>query len=83
MINAADHDKPLMFIRATFLEVLVSHHQALNIYCCVCSIEFIKAVSNTILDMINAAYHDKPLMFIGATFREKLVSHHQAVNINC
>ena len=27
--------------------------------------EFIKAVSDTILDMINAAYYDKPLIFIG------------------
>ena len=42
--------------------------------------KFIKAVSDTVLDMINAVYHDKPLMFIGAVFREKLVSHHQAMN---
>ena len=28
--------------------------------------EFIKAVSDTVLDMINAAYHDKPLIFIRA-----------------
>ena len=41
---------------------------------------FIKAVSDTVLDMINADYHDKPLIFIGATFPEKLVSHHRAVN---
>ena len=34
--------------------------------------QFIKAVSDAVLDMINAAYQDKPLMFIGATFREKL-----------
>ena len=38
--------------------------------------EFIKAVSDTVLDMINAVYDDKPLIFIGATFREQLVSHH-------
>ena len=44
---------------------------------------FIKAVSDTVLDMINAVYLDKPLIFIGTTFREKLVSFHQAVNINC
>ena len=41
--------------------------------------EFIKAVSDTVLDMINAAYHDKPLILIRATFREKLVSYHRAV----
>ena len=29
--------------------------------------EFIKAVSDTVLDMINAAYRDKPLIFIRAT----------------
>ena len=28
--------------------------------------EFIKAVSETVLDMINAVYHDKPLMFTRA-----------------
>ena len=42
--------------------------------------EFIKAVSDTVLDMINAAYQDKPSSFIGAMFREKLISHHWAVN---
>ena len=26
--------------------------------------EFIKAVSDSVLDMINAVYHDKPLIFI-------------------
>ena len=41
---------------------------------------FIKAVSDTELDMINVAYHDKSLIFIGATIREKLIFHHQAVN---
>ena len=35
--------------------------------------EFIKAVSDTVLDMINAVYYDKPFI---------LVSHHQVVNIN-
>ena len=43
---------------------------------------FIKAVSDTVLDMINAVYHDKPLIFIGATLWEMHVSQHQAVNIN-
>ena len=28
--------------------------------------KFIKAVSDTVLDMINAVYHDKPLIFIRA-----------------
>ena len=42
--------------------------------------EFIKAVSDTVLDMINVVYLDKPLIFIGATFREKLVSRQRAVN---
>ena len=42
--------------------------------------EFIKVVSDIVLDMINAAYHGKPLIFIGTTFRKKLVSHHRAVN---
>ena len=41
---------------------------------------FIKAVSDTVLDMMNAVYHDKSLIFIGAVFWEKLVSHHRAVN---
>ena len=45
--------------------------------------EFIKAVSDTVLDKINAAYYDKPLIFTLATFKEKLFSHHRAVNINC
>ena len=44
--------------------------------------DFIKAVSDAVLDMINAAYYDKRFIFIRATFTEKLVSHHQAVNIN-
>ena len=30
MINAAYHDKPLIFIGATFREKLVSHHRAVN-----------------------------------------------------
>ena len=38
--------------------------------------EFIKAVSDTVLDMINSADHDKPLIFIGATVQEKLISIH-------
>ena len=42
--------------------------------------KFIKAVSDTVLDMTKAAHYDKPLIFIGATFREKLVSHHRAVD---
>ena len=42
--------------------------------------EFIKAVSDTVLDMISAAYYAKPLIFTKATFQEKLISHHQAVN---
>ena len=44
--------------------------------------EFIKAVSETVLDMINAAYYDKPFVYIRATFQEKLVSLREAVNIN-
>ena len=42
--------------------------------------KFIRAVSNTVLDMINAVYHNNPLIPIKAMFREKLVSHHRAVN---
>ena len=42
--------------------------------------EFIKAVSDTVLDMINTTYHEKPLVFIGATFREKLVCLHRVVD---
>ena len=38
------------------------------------TLEFIKAVSGTVLDMNNSFYHDKPLIFTGAMFREKLVS---------
>ena len=33
MINAVFHDKPLIFIGATYREMLVSHHQAININC--------------------------------------------------
>ena len=44
--------------------------------------EFIKAVSDTVLDMINAVHHDKPWIFNGATVREKLNSHHQTVSRN-
>ena len=36
--------------------------------------EFIKAVSDTVLDMTNAVYHDNDLNIIGPTFREKLLS---------
>ena len=39
--------------------------------------EFIKAVSETVLDMITAAYYVKLLIFILATFWEKLVCHRQ------
>ena len=42
--------------------------------------KFIKAVSDTVLDMINSACYDKPLIFIGVRFWENLVSHHQAVS---
>ena len=34
-----------------------SEYKLLNIF------EFIKIVSDTVLDMINAAYYDKPLLF--------------------
>ena len=44
--------------------------------------EFIKAVSDTVLDILNGIYHDKPLILIGATCQERLVSHHQSFNIN-
>ena len=53
-----------------------AYHENLLLYI----FEFIKAVSDTVLDMMNAIYHDKPLTLIGAVFREKLVFHHQAVN---
>ena len=71
MVNAAYYDKPLILIGATFRENLVSsgsEYKLLNTF------EFIKVVSDTILDMKNAAYHTKPLI---------LMSHRQAVNINC
>ena len=42
--------------------------------------EFIKAISETVLDMINAVSHDKPLTLTRAVFWEKLVSHRQALN---
>ena len=48
MINAVDHGKPLIFIRAMFRKKLVSHHQAVNMF------EFIKAVSDDVFNMINA-----------------------------
>ena len=42
--------------------------------------EYIKAASDTVLDMINVVSYDKPLIFTGASFREQLVSHHRAVD---
>ena len=43
--------------------------------------EFIKAVSDTVIDMINGAYRDQPLMiFVEIAFQDKLVSHHQTVS---
>ena len=45
--------------------------------------EFIKAVSNTVLDTTNVVYHDKTLIFIRTTFREELISYHWAVNEGC
>ena len=33
MINVVYYDKPLIFTRAMFREKLVSHHQAVNVYC--------------------------------------------------
>ena len=71
MINFVYHDKPLVFIRAGYISKEAcfpspgSEYQLLNTF------EFIKVISDTVLDMINSAYHDKPLIFIGATFREK------------
>ena len=73
IINAVYHDKPLMFIGATFREKLFSP-SSVNEYKLLNMFEFIKVVADPVLDMINAVYHDKPLMFIGATFWEKLVS---------
>ena len=78
MINAVYHANPLIFIGAMFLKKLVSHHQAVNIL--LNTFEFIKAVSDTVLDMISAVYDDKLLIFIGAIFQEKLFSHRWAVN---
>ena len=37
-----------------------------NVYKLLNTFEFIKAVSDTVLDMTNAAYYDKPLIFTGA-----------------
>ena len=64
MINAVYHDKYLMFIGAIFREKLVSpawgsEYKLLKIF------EFIKAVSDKVLNMINAVYHDKPLILSG------------------
>ena len=36
MINAVYHDKPLIFIRATFQEKLISIQQTVNINCWIC-----------------------------------------------
>ena len=33
VINAAYHDKPLIFIGATIREKLIFHHQAVNVNC--------------------------------------------------
>ena len=82
MIKYVHYDKPLILISAMFLGEarLPSSGSEYNL---LRAFGFIKAVSDTVLDMINDVYHDKPLIFIGATFRKKLVSHHQAVNITC
>ena len=58
MINAVSHDKPLMFIGATFWEKFVSHHQAVSTFEC------IKNISDTVFDMIILLYHNKPLFFV-------------------
>ena len=42
--------------------------------------EFIKAVSDTVLDTINATYYDKPFIIIGTPVQKKLVSDYRAVN---
>ena len=49
-----------MYIGTAYRDKLVSQHRAANIF------EFIKAVSDTVLDIINAVYHDKTLIFIEA-----------------
>ena len=80
-INAVYHDKPLIFIRATFRKKTRIHSSGSE-YELLKTFDNIKAASDTVLAMINAAYHDKLLIFIRATFREKLISLHQAVDIN-
>ena len=45
--------------------------------------EFIKAVSDTVLDIIKAAYYAKPLIFIRTMFREKLVTENSQDKIEC
>ena len=47
MVHAIYHDKPLILMLATFKEKLVSHHRAVNTF------EFIKAVSDIVLDIFD------------------------------
>ena len=81
MINDVYHDKPLMFIRATFWKKLVSYHQAVNINYWI-RLSLSRLFLTLYFDMINPAYYDNPLILIWDTFQEKLLSHRQAVNIN-
>ena len=77
MINTAYYAKPLILIRAIRLSYqgcfwhCVWHDkcrllwQSFDFYRGY-TFEFIKAVSDTVLDMINAVYHDNPLIFTKA-----------------
>ena len=66
MINAAYYDKPLILSGQRFgrssSPIIRQEYKLLNIF------EFIKAVSDTVLDMRNAAYYDKPLILSGQRF---------------
>ena len=42
--------------------------------------EFVKVVSDKVLDTTNAVYHDQLLICNRDIFRKKFVSHHRAVN---
>ena len=61
-----------MFIRATFLEKFVSHHLSSSEYKLLKMLDFIKVVSDTVLEIIGLS-----LSYLsGLRVTEKFVSHH-------
>ena len=78
MKNTFKHDNPLMF--RSYLSGEARLPSSGSEYKLMKTFEFIKAVSDTVIDLKNAGHHEKPLMFNRITFQEKLVSHNRAAH---